>query len=104
MSTLIQLKEAFDAGGMPDGRIVWLGLGITPPKLNAIKIEIDELPTDKECLSVVGLDIVLTYRGNLTKYGILLKICGTLLQARPRRLQIVDVDTNHIAFLKLGAV
>lgn len=104
MSSLIQLKEAVDTGFMPAGRIVWIGLGITPPKYNAIKIELDDLPTDDECLPVAGLDIVLTYCGNLTRYGTLLRIYGSLLQARPRRLLIVDTDAKRIAFLKLGAL
>ncbi|SFA85026.1 hypothetical protein SAMN04515620_10548 [Collimonas sp. OK607] len=104
MSALVQLKEAVDAGGMPDKRIVWLGLGITPPKFNSIKIEFDDLPTDDECLSVAGLDVVLTYCGDLIRYSILWKICKALLKARPRRLQIVDLDTKRVAFLKLGAV
>lgn len=100
--TLAQIGESVAAGFMPADRIVWLGLGMTPPKRSAIKLEIDDLPTDDEYMSLVGLDIMLTYCGNLTKYNTLLKICGALLHARPRRLQIIDIDGKHIAFLKLG--
>lgn len=100
--TFTLLNEMIDSGLMPRGRIVWLGLGITPLKTNSIKIETNNLPNRDECISIVGLDVVLTYSGNLTSYGTLRKLCYALLNARPRRLQVVDVDIKKVAFLKLG--
>lgn len=102
MITLSALKEVLHLGRMPRGRIIWLGLGITPPKTNSIKIEIDNLPSQEECMSMVGLDVILTYCGNLTSYRTLRTLCNALLNARPRRLQAVDVDIKKVAFLKLG--
>jgi hypothetical protein len=102
MTTFTLLNEVRDSGRMPRGRIIWLGLGITPLKTNSIKIEINNLPSREECVSIVGLDVILTYCGNLTPYRTLLNLCNALLSARPRRLQVVDVDIKKVAFLKLG--
>lgn len=102
MTTLTILNEVMNSGRMPRGRIIWLGLGFTPPKVNSIKIELDRLPGHDECIALTGLDVILTYCGNLTSYGMLMKICNALLNARPRRLQAIDVDNKKVAFLKLG--
>jgi hypothetical protein len=101
MITLTELHEVLNLGRMPRGRIIWLGLGITPPKTNSIKIEIDNLPSQDECMSIFGLDVILTYCGNLTSYWTLRKLCNALLNARPRRLQAIDIDIKKVAFLKL---
>lgn len=102
MKTLCKLNEIMNLGRMPRGRIIWLGLGITPPKTNSIKIEIDKLPSREECTSITGLDVILTYHGNFTRYGILFNLCSSLLSSNPRRLQIVDIDIKKVAYLKLG--
>lgn len=105
MCTFDQLQKIIDAGYMPDQRTVWLGLGITPPKANGIKIDFNVLPSDDQCLSTTGLNVILTYCGNLTSYGTLRKICSILLKARPQRLIVFDVDIKRFAFLKLkGAI
>jgi hypothetical protein len=99
---LSELQELKDLGLQPIGGIVWLGIGVTPPKRSAVFIDSDRLPTDQECKAVAGLDVILSYYGYITKYGTLKRLCESLYQARPRRLQVVDLDTKKIAFLRLG--
>lgn len=105
MSTLKDLGRIRRERGLaPVGGILYLGLGFLPPKLNAIAIDPDHLPTDHECHAVAGLDVVLIYRGDSTRYGVLRKLTGSLYQALPRRLMIVDLDHNRHAFLKTVGV
>jgi hypothetical protein len=102
MSALKPLQDLAARGMQPTGRIVWLGLGMKPPKRNAIAIDPIDLPTDDECKAVAGLDVVVLFNGFLTKYGTLQRLCGSLYQARPRRLQLVDMDFKRIAFLRVA--
>lgn len=102
MNALHPLHELREMGMVPHDEQVWLGLGWLPPKCNALRIDPGHLPSDAECNCVAGLDVILTFRGYVTRYGTLRKLCGSLYQARPRRLQIVDLDYRHVAFLKLG--
>ena len=101
MSTLKELDRIRTELGLApaDGQL-FLGLGFRPPKRNAIAIDPDSLPTDRDCYAVAGLDVILIYRGHSTKYGVLRKLTGSLYQAMPRRLIIVDLDRSRCAFLK----
>lgn len=101
MSTLQALDRVRKERGLaPVDGIIYLGLGFLPPKRNAIAIDPERLPTDRECHAVAGLDVVLIYRGDSTRYGVLRQLTGSLYQALPRRLMIVDLDRNQHAFLK----
>jgi len=102
MNPLKQLEDLAVRGMQPVGGLIWLGLDFVPPKRNALLINTSRLPTDQECNAVAGLDVVLLYQGFATKYGTLIRLCGSIYQARPRRLQIVDLNFHQIAFLKLG--
>lgn len=102
MSTIAALADMRRRGMMPRGRLIWLGLGFRPPKRNAIVLDPDNLPADRYCVAVAGLDVVLCYPGNLTRYSILRRLCSSLLAGRPRRLQLFDMDLKRLAFLKLG--
>ena len=102
MNPLKPLQALMERCQQPAGQIVWLGLGTTPPKRNALLIDTDRLPTDDECSGVAGLDVVLSYHGYATRYGTLARLCGSLYQARPRRLQIIDLDLKRIAFIKIA--
>lgn len=101
-SSLAPLIELRSNGFMPKDSLIWLGLGFRPPKRNALALDPERLPTDEECRAVAGLDVLVCINGYLTKYGILRRLCGSLLQARPRRLQVHDLDYGRFAFLKLG--
>ncbi|WP_426110471.1 hypothetical protein [Massilia sp. PWRC2] len=98
------LETMADAGMQPVRREVWLGLGFRPPKRNAIEIDPARLPSFTECWPVVGLDIILVYHGNATRYGTLRDLSHRLYGASPRRLQLIDLDAGRIAFLKLMGV
>jgi hypothetical protein len=101
MSTLKELDRIRTQLGLaPVDGLIYLGLGFRPPKRNAIALDPDCLPTDRDCYAVAGLDVVLIYRGHSTKYGVLRKLTGSLYQATPRRLMIVDLDCSRSAFLK----
>lgn len=102
MSAFRPLQDLLDREMQPAGRMVWLGLGITLRKSNALEIDPNNLPTDSECKAVASLDVVLSYYGHATKYGTLRRLCGSLYQAQPRRLQVIDLDVKRMAFLKLG--
>ncbi|RZI43210.1 hypothetical protein EGT07_10225 [Herbaspirillum sp. HC18] len=102
IANLAPLTELRSNGVMPKDGLIWLGLGFRPPKRNALEIDPDCLPTDSECKCVAGLDVVLFIRGYMTKYGILRRLCGSLLASRPHRLQVIDLDYKRIAYLKLG--
>ncbi|WP_136415543.1 hypothetical protein [Herbaspirillum sp. ST 5-3] len=102
ISSLSPLIELRSNGVMPKSGLIWIGLGCCPPKRNALTIDPERLPTDEECKSVAGLDVVLMVNGYLSKYSPLRKLCGSLLAARPRRLQVIDLDYKRIAFLKNG--
>lgn len=103
ISSLSPLIELRSNGVMPKSGLIWLGLGCRPPRRNALVIDPERLPTDDECKSVAGLDVVLIVNGYLSKYSTLRKLCGSLLAARPRRLQVIDLDYKRIAFLKFGS-
>ncbi|MFS0754598.1 hypothetical protein ABC383_07855 [Noviherbaspirillum sp. 1P10PC] len=101
MSTLKELDRIRTQLGLaPADGLIYLGLGFRPPKLNAIAIDPANLPTDRECYAVAGLDVVLVYRGDSVRYGLLRKLTASLYQALPRRLMIVDLDYSRSAFLK----
>ncbi|WP_426192574.1 hypothetical protein [Massilia sp. DWR3-1-1] len=99
---LHQLDSMVAAGMQPVRREVWLGLGFRPPKRCAIAIDTAVLPTAADCRPVIGLDIILTYHGDTTRYGALRALCGVLAAASPRRLVVIDLDIKRVAFLKLG--
>jgi len=86
----------------PSRGIIWLGIEVSIPKRNALVINSSRLPTDQECKAVAGLDVIVSYHGYATKYGTLKRLCESLYLARPRRLQVIDLDTKKIAFLRLG--
>lgn len=99
LQPLIALRAA---GMVPHDNQIWLGLGIRPPKANAVEIDPAHLPTDDECTAVAGLDVLLTFCGFIMPYKTLRTLCGSLYQARPCRLQLYDLDYKKTAFLKLG--
>ena len=103
MSTLAELARIrTELGLAPAGGVVWLGADFLPPKRNAIHIDMVDLPSVLDCRAVAGLDVVLLFRGNLTRYGALRTLSDRLYQARPRRLLLVDSDHRRTAFLKLA--
>lgn len=103
MTTLAELARIRAVYGLaPVGGIIWLGVGMLPPKRNAIEIDPDNLPTPFECRAVAGLDVVLMFPGRLTRYGALRTLSDRLYQARPRRLLLVDGDYKRTAFLKMA--
>jgi hypothetical protein len=102
MNPLQLLESMRDRGAMPRAGEIWLVLGIPIERRNALTIPFDNLPTDQDCTAVAGLDVVLCFYGYLTSYGILQRLCGSLLVGRPRRLLVVDLDLKKIAFLKLA--
>lgn len=72
MSTLAELARIrTDLGLAPADGLLWLGIGFKPPKQNAIEIDPTNLPTAHDCRAVAGLDVVLVYPGNQTRYGVL---------------------------------
>lgn len=102
MNPFKSLANVRAAGAMPKTGLIWLGLGFLPAKRNAIQIDLDRLPSDKECAAIAGLDVVLCVHGFITKYGMLRRLCGSLMASRPRRLQLIDLDYQKMAFLKMG--
>jgi hypothetical protein len=102
MNPLQPLQDLIDNGQQPVGRMIWLGLGIKPRKQNPIEIDPANLPSDDDCKALAGLDVVLSYFGHVTRYGTLQRLCESIYQARPRRLQVIDHDYRKIAFLKIG--
>lgn len=101
MNPLQQLETLAENGMQPVGRLIWLGVGFLPPKRCAIAIDPNNLPSMANCWPVVGLDVVVLYHGDTTRYGALRSLCDGLYQAQPRRLQVIDLDARRIAFLKL---
>jgi hypothetical protein len=99
---LHQLEQLAARGLQPLRREVWLGLGFAPPKRCAIAIDPAHLPTAAQCTAVAGLDVLLVYHGDTTRYGTLQQLCAGLYRAGPRRLQAIDIDAKRIAYLKLG--
>lgn len=104
MNPLQALEDLVKQGLQPARRIIWLGVGFLPAKQNAIAIDPDHLPTDEQCEVVMGFDVLVLIKGFQTKYWTLRKLCGSLCQARPRRLQVHDLDYNKAAYLKLGGL
>lgn len=101
--TLAQLARIRNELGLaPADGILWLGVGMLPPKRNAIQVDPANLPTALDCHAVAGLDVVLVFPGYQTRYGALSTLCDRLYKARPRRLLLVDIDYNRTAFLKLA--
>ena len=105
MSTLVELRRIRENLGLaPVGSLVYLGIGFTPPKLNAIKIDPCRLPTDRECHAIAGLDVVLVFRGYDVRYSTIRTLTETLYRSSPRRLQLIDLDYQRVAFLKLAGL
>lgn len=104
MSPLQLLHNLAARNLQPVRREVWLGIGFRPPKRCAIAIDPSNLPTNDDCWAVAGLDVIVCYRGNDTRYGTLRSLCNSLYQACPRRLMLIDLDYKRFAFLKLMEV
>lgn len=105
MSTLKELGRIREELGLaPVNSLIYLGLGFRPPKENAIALDPDHLPTQRECHAVAGLDVVLLYRGNSSRYGTLRTLAGMLGNSLPRRLQLIDLDYKRVAFLKMAGL
>lgn len=103
MTTLAELARIRTEHGLaPVGGVLWLGMGMLPPKRNAIQIDPANLPTTLECRAVAGLDVVLLFPGKITRHGALSVLSDRLYRSRPRRLLLVDIDHNRTAFLKLA--
>lgn len=102
MNPLRPLAEMRNRGSMPRAGEIWLGLGLPLKRRNALTIPFNELPSDADCEAIAGLDVVLCFQGYYTRYGILRRICDSLLAGRPRRLLVIDVDLQKTAFLKLA--
>lgn len=103
MTTLAELARIRAMYGLaPVGGVLWLGIGMLPPKRNAIQIDPTSLPSAADCRAVAGLDVVLMFPGKLTRYGALRTLSNRLYQARPRRLLLVDGDYKRTAFLKMA--
>ena len=98
------LVDLMARGLQPVRREVWLGLGFCPPKRCAIAIDPLRIPSDADCGTVAGLDVILCYHGHSTRYGALRDLCSAIYKARPRRLLAIDLDYKRVAFLKLGGV
>lgn len=88
---------------MPAGRLVWLGLDFEPTKRNAIRVNSNALPDEDAFSGLAGLDVVVLYYGNQTRYGTIRGLCDRVGSRRPRRLQLIDLDAKRIAFLKTVA-
>ena len=102
MSTSLRyLSELARRGLQPARREVWLGLGFMPPKGCAVEINPADLPSVEKCSGLTGLDVLLCYRGGVTRYGVLRSICHSVLNVEPRRLQAIDLDIKKIAYLKV---
>lgn len=105
MSTLLELKRIRENLGLaPIGSLVYLGIGFTPPKRNAIRIYPERLPTDRECHAITGLDVVLVFHGYDVRYSTIRTLADALYRSCPRRLQLIDLDFKRIAFLKLAGL
>lgn len=102
MNPLQMLEDLIEQGLQPAHRMFWLGFGFLPQKQNAIAIDPDNLPTDDQCHAVTGLDVLVLIKGYETNYRPLRQLCGSLYRARPRRLQVHDLDYGKAAYLKLG--
>ena len=104
MSTLTELGRVREELGMaPVGGLIYLGIGFRPPKQNAIAIYPDRLPSQHDCHALAGLDVVVIFRGDSTRYGTLRNLCSLIEKSNPRRLQLIDLDYKRIAFLKSAA-
>lgn len=102
MSTLIELGRIREELGMaPVGGLIYLGIGFRPPKENAIAIDPDRLPSQRECHALAGLDVVVIYRGYDMRYGPLRTLSDLIQKSCPRRLQLIDLDHKHVAYLKM---
>lgn len=101
--TLGVIADARANGQMPAGRIVYVGLGLHPLRMNGVAIDPNHIPRPSQCAGLVSLDVVILYRGNTTRYGSLRDLCESIGECQPRRLQAIDIDNKKIAFLKLGA-
>ena len=105
MSTLKELGRIREELGLaPINSLIYLGIGFRPPKENAIAIDPEHLPSQRECHAVAGLDVVLVYKGNAVRYGALRTLTQCLENSLPRRLQLIDLDEKRIAFLKLAGL
>lgn len=100
--TLKSLIGVREEGLMPAGRIVYLGLGFLPPKVNAIAIDPHRMPAKDDLAGIAGLDVILTYYGNKAKYGEIRTLCDRITECRPRRLQLMDIDNKRVAYLKVA--
>lgn len=102
VSALQPLRELADRGMQPRFGEIWLGVDFKPLRRNALAIESGKMPTDAECAALTGLDVILTFHGFATRYGTLRRLCGSIYQARPRRLMLIDLDVKKTAFLKMA--
>jgi hypothetical protein len=81
---------------------VWLGIAHKPLKFCSFELDPNNLPSDVDCRSLAGLDVVICFHGFVARYGTLRRLYEAAFLARARRIQIVDLDFRKIAFVKLG--
>lgn len=105
MSTLLELGRIREELGLaPVDSLIYLGIGFRPPKQNAIEINPDKLPSQRECHAVAGLDVILVYYISRVKYGQLRTLADMLSKSMPRRLILIDLDYKKLAFLKMAGL
>lgn len=102
VSALQPLRDLAERGMQPRFGEIWLGVDFKPLRRNAIAIESGAMPTDADCAALAGLDVILTFHGFATRYGVLRRLSGSIYQARPRRLLLIDLDVKKTAFLKMA--
>jgi hypothetical protein len=101
LNPLQELQDLVDQGLQPSERLVWFGLGFRPPKQNAIALFPDFLPSKVQCRAVCGLDVIVLFNRYLNDPVLLKRLRSLLIQGRPYRLQLYDLDTQTVEFFKL---
>lgn len=96
------LTQIRTTGSMPKRGLLWIGLGLLPPKNNAIRIDVNNLPEGCHCRCLAGLDVIVCFKGLATRYTTLRCLCVSIMRGNPRRCLLIDLDCKRTAFIKLG--
>ena len=98
MASFQALRALLQQGMQPTDRMVWIGLDFALKKRNAIMVSSASLPSREDCRAVAGLDVIVV--GHCASYGPLRRLCGSLYQANPRILQLIDLGFEYVVYLK----
>ncbi len=102
----LQCLGARQRGLVPSDEQVWIFLGMPAKRKQdrwCLDVPLDQIAIREAPVAIVaGIDAIVYYSGDAVSFGLLSGLSKRLIDAGPRRLQLIDLDQSRCAFLKLA--